>query len=224
MLQTNMLQTDSPPLSGAAQNGQAEGGGIGDLVNFAVAFLRRQYLVIIVTAALAMAACVVYLRITPPTYSAQVLILLANPPQFVQQQSLAAPAFDLNQIETQLQILKSSAIAVAVINQLKLEDDPDLNGSGLSLFSLWYRIRAWVSPRPKDRQFEAPNQPPEDVIKAFQDRLSAYRVDFSNVIEVSFNSSSAKRAAEIANAAAKAYIADQLNAKCEANRTATSWM
>ena len=55
MLQTNMLQTDSPraPLSGVALNGQVEGGGIGDLVNFAVAFLRRQYLVIIVTAALA---------------------------------------------------------------------------------------------------------------------------------------------------------------------------
>ena len=226
MLQTNMLQTDSPraPLSGVAQNGQAEGGGIGDLVNFALAFLRRQYLVIIVTAALAMAACVVYLRITPPTYTAQVQILLANPPQFVQQQSLAAPAFDLNQFETQLQILKSRTIAVAVINQLKLEDDPDLNGSGPSLFSLWYRIGAWVSPRPKDRQFEAPNQPPEDVITAFQDRLSAYRVDFSNVIEISFNSSSAKRAAEIANAAAKAYIADQLNAKFEANRTATSWL
>jgi polysaccharide biosynthesis transport protein len=226
MLQTNMLQTDGPraPLSGVAQNGQAEDGGIGDLVNFAVAFLRRQYLVIIVTAALAMAACVVYLRITPPTYSAQVQILLTNPPQFVQQQSLAAPPFDLSQIETQLQILKSRAIAVAVINQLKLDDDPDLNDSGPSLFSLWYRIRAWVSPRPKDRQFEAPNQPPEDVIKAFQDRLSANRVDFSNVIEVSFNSSSAKRAAEIANAVAKAYIADQLNAKFEANRSATSWL
>jgi polysaccharide biosynthesis transport protein len=226
MLQTNMLQTDSPraPLSGVALNGQAEGDGIGDLVNLAVAFLRRRYLVIIVTAALAMAACVVYLRITPPTYSAQVQFLLTNPPQFVQQQSLAAPAFDLNQFETQLQILKSSAIAVAVINQLKLEDDPDLNGSGPSLFSLWYRFRAWVSPRLKDRQFEAPNQPPEDVIKAFQERLSAYRVDFSNVIEVTFSSSRAKRAAEIANAVAKAYIADQLNAKFEANRTATSWL
>ena len=222
----NVLQTDSAraPLSSVAQNGQAESGGIGDLVSFTVALLRRQYLVIIVTAVLAMAACVVYLRITPPTYSAQVQILLANPPQFVQQQSLAPPAFDLSQIETQLQILKSRAIAVAVINQLKLEDDPDLNDSGPSPFSLWSRIRAWASPPPKDRQFEAPNQPPEGLIRAFQDRLSAYRVDYSNVIEVNFSSGSAKRAAEIANAAAKAYIADQLNAKFEANRTATSWL
>jgi succinoglycan biosynthesis transport protein ExoP len=222
----NMLQTDSSraALSGVARDGPAEGGGIGDLVNFAVAFLRRQYLVIIVAAALGMAACAVYLRITPPTYSAQVQILLSNPPQFVQQQSLAPPAFDLSQIETQLQILKSRAIAVAVINQLKLEDDPDLSDSGPSLFSFWSRIRAWVSPQPKDQQFEAPNQPPEGVIKAFQDGLSAYRVDYSNVIEVNFNSGNARRAAETANAVAKAYIADQLNAKFEANRTATSWL
>ena len=227
MLQTNTLKNDSPraPLSGLTENGQAEGGGTGRLIIVVVAFLRRQYLVIIGSAALAMAACVVYLQITPPTYSGQAQILLGNPPQFVEQQSLAAPAFDLSQMETQLQIIKSRTIVVAVINQLKLEDDPDLNGSRASLFlSLWYRIRAWVSPPPEDRQSEAPNQPPEDVIKAFQDRLSVSRVEFSNIIEVSFNSSSAKRAAEIANAVAKAYIADQLNAKSESNRVATSWL
>lgn len=221
----NMLQTDSPraPLSSVEQNGQAESGGVGELVGLALAFLRRQYLVISVTAVLGIAASVVYLLITPPTYSAQVQILLANPPQFVQQQSLAPPAFDVTQIETQLQIIKSRATAVAVINQLKLVDDPDFNDSGLSLFS-WHRIRAWVSPRPKDPQVDAPDQVPEDAIKAFQDRLSTSRVDFSNVVEVSFNSGTAKRAAEIANATAKVYIADQLNAKFEANRTATSWL
>src|SRR5579872_5272984 len=123
MLQRNMLQTESArvAMSGAAQGDRTEGGGIADLVNFALGFIRRQYLVILFTAALAVAASIVYLRITPPTYTAQVKILLANPKaQFIQQQSvLAEPAFDLNQFETQLQILKSRAIAVAVIDQLK---------------------------------------------------------------------------------------------------------
>jgi len=223
MLQTNMLQTDSEPPGGLAQNG--EGGGIGSLVNFAVAFLRRQYLVIIVSAALAIAGSVVYLRITPPTYTAQAQILLAPPPQFVQQQSLAAPAFDLTQMDTQLQIIKSRAIAVAVINELKLEDDLDVKDSGPSFFSwLSHWIRAWISPQPNDRQVQAANQPREDVIKAFQDRLSAYRVDYSNVIEVSFSANSPKRAAQTANATAKAYMDDQINAKSAANRFATSWL
>src|SRR5215831_15360331 len=129
MLQRSVVQTDT--LRSDVEPGiQAEAGGIADIVNFALAFLRRQYLVVIVMAALAMAASVVYLRITPPTYTAQVQILLAPKPQFVQQQSvLTEPPFDLTQIETQLQLVKSRGIAISVINELKLEDDPDFNGS-----------------------------------------------------------------------------------------------
>jgi uncharacterized protein involved in exopolysaccharide biosynthesis len=54
--------------------------------------------------------------------------------------------------------------------------------------------------------------------------LSAFRVGSSAVIEVSFNSGSAERAAEIANAIARAYIDDQLKAKADAHRTATGWL
>src|SRR5258706_14576188 len=82
MLQKNMLQTDGTrtPLSGEALSDQAEGDGIGELVNFSLGFLRRQFVVIGLTAALAVAASLVYLLITPPTYTAQVQILLAGPP------------------------------------------------------------------------------------------------------------------------------------------------
>ena len=199
---------------------------MGDLVNFVLGFLRRQFLVIILAAALAAGIALVYLRITPPTYTAQVQILLANTKaQFVQQQSLLAePAFDLSQIETQLQILKSRGIAVAVINELKLTEDPDFNRTGSPLTSLLKRLRAMFSSRPENRQLDEPGQPPEGVIKAFQDRLSASRVTYSNVIEVSFSASTADHAAEIANATAKAYIANLVNAKLEANRTATGWL
>ena len=215
MLQTNMLPDNGKPGS-AMGNGQADG-GIAGLVNTGLAFLRRQYIVIIVAAALATAAAVIYLLVTPPTYSAQAQIIVAGPPQFVQQQSLNLSPFDVNQIETQLQIIKSSPIAVAVINELKLEKDPDLSES------LGYRIRAWLWPPPNE-QTKTPAQPPETAIKAFQEGLSASRVGYSNIIEISYTSSSPKRAAEIANAVAKAYIADQLNAKLDANRIATGWL
>ena len=101
-----------------------------------------------------------------------------------------------------------------VINQLKLADDPDFTASGpLSSFLQRFRPR-------KDLE----SDPLESLIAVFQGRLTASRVDFSRVIEVSFTSSNAKRAAEIANAVASAYVADQLNAKFEANRMATSWL
>lgn len=229
MLQNNIPHTDRLrlPANGPPQSAKADGGGISDIINFAIGLLRRQYLVILFTAGLAIAASLLYLRLAPPTYTAQVQILLANPrPQFVQQQSLLAEtAFDLNQIETQLQLLRSKATAVAVINQLKLADDPDFDGSGLSLQSLWQRIRPWGSAGSKKAgPSDAQSEPSEELADAFLSRLSAGRVGFSNVIEISFSSSNAARAAEIANAVANAYVADQLNAKFEANRRATSWL
>ena len=219
MLQSNMLQTERnlAALTVASRSEQAEDAGIGELVNFALALLRRQWAVILVTAALALAACIVYLWIAPPTYTAQVQILLGAEfrADFVQQQSLlAAAAVDGPQIETNIQILKSRAIAVAVINQLKLADDPDLTESG-PLSSFLHRSRPLKDP-------EA--DPLESLIAAFQGRLKASQVNISRVVEVSFTSSNAMRAAEIANAVASAFIADQLNAKFEASRMATSWL
>src|SRR5882724_4230807 len=129
MLQSNMLQSDRTRalLDGVMPRDGAEEGGLGELVNFALGFLRRQYSVVLFATALMVAASAIYLRVTPPTYTAQVKVLFGNPKaQFVQQQSLVPDTpIDLTQIETQLQILRSDAIATAVINQLKLAEDPD---------------------------------------------------------------------------------------------------
>ncbi|MDF0494671.1 AAA family ATPase [Bradyrhizobium yuanmingense] len=229
MLHNNLQHTDRMrlPVNGLPQPAQADGGGITDVINFGIGLLRRQYLVILVTAALATAASLLYLRLVSPTYTAQVQILLANPrPQFVQQQSLLAePAFDLSQIETQLQLLRSKATAAAVIDQLKLTGDPDFNPSGLSFRSLWQRVRSLASTgSKKDAPPETHGEPSDNLVDAFLSRLSAGRIGYSNVIEISFSSSNAAKAAEIVNAVANTYVADQLNAKFDANRRATTWL
>jgi exopolysaccharide transport family protein len=225
MLQRNMLRTDdtSPLPSSMVRSNAAEEGGLGEIVPLAIAFVRRQYLMIILIAALSLAASIFYLRITPPTYTARAQILFGNSrSQFLQQQSLLTePVVDVGQIETQLQIIKSRATAVRVIDQLKLADDPEFNGSRPSL---WSRLQSRIFSTAKNPEFEAAGQLSEGVIAAFEDRLTASRASYSNIIEVSFNSSNPTRAAEIANAIAAAYIGDQMNAKFEANRSATGWL
>jgi len=228
MLQNNMLQNDRALalLDSVMAREQAEEGGLGELVNFALGILRRQYWVIIFTAALALAASAIYLRITPPTYTGQVKVLFGNPKAqlFVQQQSVPTETpIDVAQLETQLQIVKSKAIATSVINQLRLADDPDFKDSG-SLRSVWQGIRGWFGSTPPDRQVGRQDEPADGIVAAFEDRLSAIRLGYSTVIEISFNSSNAERAAEIANAVASTYATDQLNAKFDANRTATTWL
>src|SRR5258708_4907617 len=157
MLQSNMLQNDRTRAlqDSVMTREQAGENGLGELVNFALGFLKRQYPVIIFTAVLALSVSAIYLRITPPTYTAQVRVLFGNPKaQFVQQQSLLAAeaSIDTTQLESQMQILKSKAIATSVINQLKLADDPDFKDSGRSLRSVGQRIRGWLGGTPPDLQ------------------------------------------------------------------------
>jgi succinoglycan biosynthesis transport protein ExoP len=209
---------------GAGLQETAEEGGPREFVDAALGLVRRQYLVILITTALALAGSVIYLRITPPTYKATAKILLENPKaQFVQQQSfLATPPVDRAQLENQLVILTAKPIAVSVISKLNLADDPDLTGSNQGLRSLFSGLRNTFGLQAS----KAPPQsePSDDIITAFQNRLGGMHVGQSNVIEISFNSSNAERASQIANAVTDAYLADQLNAKFDASRTATTWL
>lgn len=228
MLQSNMLQNDRTRalLDSVLPQSQSEEGGIGQIVDFALGFLRRQYLVIIFTTVLALAASVIYLKITPPTYTGQVKVLFGIPkPQFVQQQSMLADvSVDNAQLDTQIQVIKSKAIATAVINQLKLADDPDFKAPESKLHSVFQSIRRWFGlPLPPEGKV---NQEAlmDGLVAAFEGRLTAVRLGYSAVIQIDYTASSAERAAEIANAIANAYITDQLNAKFDANRTATTWL
>ena len=173
-----------------------------------------------------LAASVIYLRIAPPTYTGQVKLLFVNSKgPFVQQQSMVAETpIDAQQLETQLQILKSDSLATSVINQLNLADDRDFKGSQRSLRSLWRSIAGRFVALPPDQPASSDKRPLDAIVAEFEDRLSATRIGFSNVIEISFNAATAERAAEIANAVANAYITDQLNARSDANRVATSWL
>jgi len=199
--------------------------GIDSLLTFVRGFMRRQYGIVLFSTILCLAASAIYLRITPPIYTAQVQILVRNTkPQFVQQQSLVAEQpFDLAHMDTQLQILKSRGIALSVINELKLADDPELNGAKSLIHPIAQRIREWTGSTLKSPA-ETPDEFSDRIIAAFQERFSAARVNVSSVIEITFSWSDAVRSAQIANAIANAYVTDQLNAKFEANRTAMVWL
>lgn len=219
-----MLQSNFPrPRSGFGNLETVPAGddnGLGPMLLFLRGFLHRQYSIIAFTVVLALGAALLYLHVTPPVYTAHVQILLANPKaQFVQQESIVAePSFDRGGVDTQLQIVSSPTIANSVIEQLHLA--PDLRGNAnSSLRALISRVQGFFS-----KSTDAVRSPTDELVEAFLKRLSATRVGLTNVIDVSFNWEDPIRAAEIANAIGKAYITDQLNAKFEANRTATLWL
>lgn len=196
-----------------------------DTLNLVKGLAWRQYPLIIFITILSLAIGALYLVITPPTYTAHVQLLLGNPNTPLTQQPSAGfgteSPLDPALIDTQLQVLRSRAVISAVIQLLKLEDDSELKRSGPPLIK---RVRVWFGEAPETAVAPGHNLPSEEMIEAFQERLSATRVNVSNVIDISFSWSNAAGSAEIANAIANAYITDQLNAKFEANKTALLWL
>jgi polysaccharide biosynthesis transport protein len=196
--------------------------GLGQLVDLAFGFLRRQYLVILLFALIAAGTGATYIAVTPPTYTARAKVIIGTQKaQFIQQQSLFTDGpIDSAQLESQLQILQSKAIASSVLDSLNLLHDPEFAASGGG--SMLGGIRGVFAADPNAANPDL--DPREAAIAAFADRLTAGRVGFSHVIEIGFSSRNPERAAQVANAVANAYIIDQLEAKSQVNRTAGTWL
>jgi succinoglycan biosynthesis transport protein ExoP len=190
--------TSFPPQDGSGQ------GGVGELMDFALGFLLRQYLVILLLVLLAGVAGAIFLVVTPPTYTAQAKIFIGTQKaEFVQQQSLFAEApIDNAQIETQIEILLSKAIVASVVQKLKLGDDPEFASPPVGLIS-------WV--------LQVFNNP-----TAAEPKLDTEIAIARLAIGVS--SRSPEKSAQIANAVADAYIEDQQEVKRQANRIASKWL
>jgi polysaccharide biosynthesis transport protein len=221
MFHSNLAQNNRAQslLDHALPLDEAEENGLGEIIDAVLGFLRRQYALIILCAILGLVASIGYLRVAVPTYTAHAKVLFGNPKaQFVQQQSLLAETpVDVAEIESQVEILKSKAVAGAVIDQLKLAEDPDFRAPAPNWRS---KAKLWLGAALPDRDPD----PADRLIEEFEKRFTAERLGHSTVIEITFSASSAERAAEIANAIASTYIKEQLSAKLEANRTATAWL
>jgi succinoglycan biosynthesis transport protein ExoP len=216
---------------------------------FAINFVRRQYVVIAVAVALTTMLGVVYLITTPPTFTASARMLIDTRKQQVMfaQQPMTWDYMESAMVASQVEVLKSENIARAVVKENHLTEDPDIVGPENvgPENDLWRTVSAHIPEAVRDMLssmvqsltkgkeliFGAP--PPEvrseteltkRAIGAVMGRVSAKRVGLTYVIEVGFQSKSPGGAAQIANAVVQAYINDQLEAKFQATGRATAWL
>jgi exopolysaccharide transport family protein len=202
---------------------------VGELVDFALGFLLRQYLVILFVVLLAGVAGVIFLVTTPPTYTAQAKIFIGTQKaEFIQQQSLFAEApIDSAQMESQIQILQSKAIVESVVEKLKLADDPEFANPPVGLIRRVLQVLTTATAEPKlgaTSSAEARLDATDTAIATLTDRLTLKRVGMSFLIEIGASSHSPDKSARIANAVAAAYIDDQQKTKHQANRLASTWL
>ncbi len=182
-----------------------------------VGFIRRRFLTILATLPLAIGLAAVYLLTTPPQYqgTADVLVDSGNRAQvqvFQQPPGTLDPG-NAAVIDSQAEVIKSDNFALSIIKKLRLTEDPEFVGSSGGLLS-------YLFPHAPRSESEIT----QGVVRAFQKRLTVNRLGISYVIEIGFRSTDPNRAAEIANAVADGFIFDELDARYQAIRTATSWM
>lgn len=162
-----------------------------------------------------------------PTYTATALLQLTNLRLNFNREDafFAETQTDPNFLETQIQLLRSARVALAVVDNLKLAEQgtPAQKPSVID----WFRdILRNLRPGAADEQSVVPGVSDArlNALKMLQRGFKADRIGLSNVVQVEFTSSDPDEAARILNEFANAYIMDQNAARAEAAQSASSWL
>jgi succinoglycan biosynthesis transport protein ExoP len=217
-----MLQKIKPQLV-PESDARAEIVSAGDIVSTLATFVRRQLRIILSALAVTLCLGMVYLFNTPPSFTSQATMLIdtRKVQMFQQQGVLGDIAIDTGVVDSQVEILRSEKISLAVIKDLNLTEDPEFVGRGGGLLgALFWSLHDTIGSGPPRSEFELKRR----AVEAFSERLFVRRLGLTYIIQINFRSLNPDRAAQIANAVAEAYIVDQLEAKYQATRRAGAWL
>jgi polysaccharide biosynthesis transport protein len=223
-----MLQTRIPNPREIEPSG-SEFMSLQQTVSSAFALFGRQYPLMIFTLLLCVSLASVYILTLPKRYTSSAeMIIDSRRMQGLQTQHGASSndaPIDSGMVDSQVEILKSETIAQAVIKDLRLTDDPEFTGSeGGFLSSIVGSIVGLLSSGQPSDSTKSDYRLLRSALGRFQSQLSIRRLGLSYVIEISYQSLSPDRAAQIANAVAEAYIVDSLESKYQASRRAAVWL
>jgi succinoglycan biosynthesis transport protein ExoP len=217
-----MLQIDKAPPAAPRELPVHEPSPAELLTSF-VDLVRRQLPLMAIVIACALALGLVYLVTSPARYTATgTMVIDTRKVQLFQQQSVLGDiAIDAGTVETQVQILRSENISLAVIKDLRLTDDPEFVGRGGGLVGTMMGFVADLFGAEEAKsEFELTRK----ALEKFEAERTIKRLGLTYAMELSFRSLSPDKAASIANAIADAYIVDQLEAKYQATKRASLWL
>jgi capsular exopolysaccharide synthesis family protein len=172
-------------------------------VTSGVAFIRRNLRLILIFLALSIASSAGYLLFAAPRFTAEAVLYIEKPQiRPVQLESASSDnSVDSKTVDSQVEILKSDAIAMSVVKTLQLAE-----------------TAAFIGTRTAGLTAE------QDAMRVLRRNLSVSRVGLSAVIKINFTDTDPRQAAQIANTVAAAYIENRINATNQAADAATNWL
>lgn len=202
--------------------------------------LNRRRKAIVGIFLLVVVATGLYLYQATPRYTAATQITLDIRKSRVVdiEEVLSGISADASVIGTELDIIRSSSLLMRLVEELRLDRDPEFNPELIP-----DEEKGWVQGLVKDfRQWLAglwslDSGPAEElspevrelllkqrIVRILQEDLKVEHRRQSHTISITFTSQSPRRAAQMANTLATLYQTDQLEAKFEATRRANEWL
>ncbi|WP_374471241.1 GumC family protein [Phenylobacterium sp.] len=183
-----------------------------------VVTVRRYWLVFLGVLGAVMAADIVYTFTRTPLYTANASVMIDTRQRSVSdvKEVVSDLAPQTAVVDTEVELIRSRALAGRVVDTLNLTRDPEFNRA----------LRPGLfggQPQPATTP-EAQRRHREATINAVINRLKVQRRGLTFVIDISFTSANAEKASRIATTYADRYLTAQLDAKVEATARANRWL
>jgi len=197
-------------------------GSLKEAIPDAIRIVRRQLPIVSVIILCSLALAILYLVNTPPRFTASgAMVIDTRKVQVLDKESVLGDAqIDAATVQTQVAMLQSDNIALAVIRKLHLIDDPEFVPSpsqkSKGLFSFLFPEGPAEVPTNEDREKTA--------LQNFHNGLNIAREGLTYVIDISYTSLNPQKSALIANTVVEAFVDDQLDAKYQAAKRAGVWL
>ncbi len=199
-----MLMTSTYP---AAGQDTRETTNVAELVDV----LRRRLPQIAGTTLITIALAVLYLVVTPPTYTSSSVLYINPSPNRVVNEAAPAPnstGADLAIVDSQVAIIGSEAILRRVVEALSLDKDSEFSGTG-PLTALRNFLSGLGAADPKAIAAEK-----------LAKRIKIIRAQKTYIVEVEVSASSPAKAAQITDTLVSKYLSEQAAARSEDERRA----
>lgn len=204
-----------------------------------LAMVRRRWYVIVIGIALGYGAVALWLANTLPIYTANSQILIDPRKERVLKTEAVVSdlSLDVSSVSTEVALIQSYAVAERVVSDLNLNNRqlfswPDTSFDPIGWLQGLYTslLRHLPSPGAPSSNGPAPAQPDANTLRTYYNiahvraNVAARRVGTTFLIDIYFSHPDPAVAAELANAVANAYLAEQIDARLGATKRAAAWL
>jgi exopolysaccharide transport family protein len=182
-------------------------------------FLMRRWMLIGAVGAIVAIGTFAHFALQPSRYTAMALIMLQGGQERVlapEQMVNGDMAASTTQIDSQLEVLRSSMLAGRLVDDLRLMDDPEWNGV------LREAQESGETPAPMTPEDRAVLR--QQIVDGVAGSVSVRRRGLTSVAEVSVTAASADRAAQMANRLVELFQLYQMEARLRSAERANDWL